>query len=227
MKIVDLAKFLCHYYVKLWSRTTIPFQAPIEDLNLYKMLLTNIKEHKSEGFRQLSQAVVGKFENHFWYLTERLVVLSLFSDTSVQQKQSIARAMKRYDKKFSFKSAVQQMPLITPYIHLKDLIGPESWLLFKLTNKQPVFLSKPASLLEKDKNYIRIKLQLLHLKAVNDSSERALELVTGYHQSVVTKSQTQKQFLYQVVKHLCEKQNSLLLKPNAECCTKKIMSEMW
>ena len=53
MKIVNLAKFLCLYYVKPWSRATLPFIAPIEDLNLYKMLLTNMKEHKSEGFRQL------------------------------------------------------------------------------------------------------------------------------------------------------------------------------
>ena len=173
------------------------------------MLLSNIKEHKSEGFLQLSQAVVGKFKNHFWYLTEHLVVLSLFSDASVQQKQSMARALKRYDEEFSFKSAVQQMPLITPYTQLKDLIGPESWLLFKLINNQPVFFLKPASLWEKDKDYSRIKSRLLHLKVVSDSSERALGLVTDYHLSVVTKSQTQKQFLYQVVKHLREKQNNL------------------
>ena len=174
------------------------------------MLLTNIKEHKPEGFRQLSQAVVGKFENNFWYLTEHLVVLSLFSEASVQQKPSMARAMERYDEEFSFKSAVQQMPLITPYTQLNDLIGPESWLLFKLINEQPVFFSKPASLWEKDKDYIRIKSRLLHLNVVNDSSKRALELVTDYHLSVVKKPQTQKQFLYQVVKHLREKQNSLL-----------------
>ena len=134
MKIVDLAKFLCLYYVKPWSRATLPFQVSIEDLDLNKMLLTNIKEHKSEEFRQLSQTVVGKFENHFWYFTERLVVLSLFSDASVQQKPSMARAMKRYDKGFSFKSSVQQMALITPLTQLKDLIGPRSWLLFKLIN---------------------------------------------------------------------------------------------
>ena len=118
------------------------------------------------------------------------------------------------------------MPLVTPSTQLKDLIGPESWLLFKLFDEQPVFLSKPASLWEKDKDYIRIKSRLLHL-IVNDSSERALGLVTDYDHSVVTKSQTQNQFLYQVVKHLCEKQNSLLLKPNAERCTKKIMSKTW
>ena len=227
MKTVDLAKFLCLYYVKPWLRATLPFQAPIEDLNLYNILLTNVKERKSEGFRQLSQAVVGKFENHFWYLTERLVVLWLFSDASVQQKQSMARAIKRYEKEFSFKSAVQQMPLITPSTQMKKLIGPESWLLFKLINKQSVFLSNPVSLWEKDKNYICIKSRLLHLKVVNDSSERALGLITDYHEFAVTKSQTQKRFLCQDVKNLREKQNSLWLQSNAERCTKKIMLRMW
>ena len=139
----------------------------------------------------------------------------------------MARAMKRYDKEFSFKSAVQQMPLITSSTQLKGLIDPESWLLFELINKQRVFLSKPASIWEKDKDCIRIKSQLLHLKVVTDSSKRTLGFITDYHQSVVAKSQTRKQFLYPVVKHLSEKQNSLLLKPNAERCTKKIMSKMW
>ena len=120
MKIVDLAMFLCLYYVKPWSRATLLFEAPIEDFNLYKMLLTNIKEHKPEGFSQLSQVIVDKFENHFWYWTEGLVTFSLFSDVRVQQKRSMARAMKIYDKEFSLKSAVQQMPLITPFTQLKD-----------------------------------------------------------------------------------------------------------
>ena len=86
-KIINLAKFLCFYYVKPWLRATLPFQAPIEDLNLYKTLLSNVKEHKCVAIRHMSQAVASKFENHFWYLTERLVVISLFSDGSVQQKQ--------------------------------------------------------------------------------------------------------------------------------------------
>ena len=91
MKIVALAQFFCLYYVKSWSRATLHFQAPSDDLNLYKTLLTNAKYHKSEGIRQLSQAAATKFESHLWYLTERLVVLSLFSDASIQQKQNMAK----------------------------------------------------------------------------------------------------------------------------------------
>ena len=39
LKIAVLAKFLCLCYVKPWSRATLPFQAPIEDLNLYKFYI--------------------------------------------------------------------------------------------------------------------------------------------------------------------------------------------
>ena len=61
-------------------------------------------------------------------MTVRLVVLLLFSDASVQQKRSMARAMKRHDKEYFFKStvqhnacdksAVEQMPVITPSTQL-------------------------------------------------------------------------------------------------------------
>ena len=41
-KNVVLARFLCLYFVKPWSRASLPFQAPIEDLILYKTIITNI-----------------------------------------------------------------------------------------------------------------------------------------------------------------------------------------
>ena len=104
--------------------------------------------------------------------------------------------MKQFKKPSSktTEPTVQQIPIVTS-TQLKDLFGPESWLLFKLIYEQPMFLSKPAFKWEHDENYQQIKSRLLHLKVVNDSSERALGLVTDYHQCVVTKSRTQKQFL--------------------------------
>ena len=190
--------------------------------------MTNAKYHKSEDIRQLSQAAAIKFESHLWYLSEHLVVLSLFSDASIQQKQNMAKQIKKFKKQSSktTKPTAQQMPILTSSTQLKDLFGPESLLLFKLINEQPMFFSKPASKWEQDENYQQIKSRLLHLKVVNDSSERALGLITDYHQCVVTKSRIQKQFLHQVVKNLRERQSNLLIKPNAERCTKKIMSIM-
>ena len=82
-------------------------------------------------------------------------------------------------------------------------------MLFTLINKNPVVLSKPASLREKDESCIRIKSRLLCLKVVNDSSKRALDFVTEFHESTITKSSSQKQFPYQVIKNLPEKQSDL------------------
>ena len=99
-------------------------------------------------------------------------------------------------------SRTPPLPTVTTFTQLKDLIGRKSWVLFKLTNKQPLFLSKPASLWERNECYIRIKSRLQHLRVVYDFSERALGLVTDYHSSTITRSPSQKQFLYQVVKNL-------------------------
>ena len=146
MKIVALAQCFCLYYIKSWSRATLHFQAPSDELNLYKTLLTNAKYYKSEDIRQLSQAATTKFESYLRYLTERLLVLSLFSDASIQQKQSMAKQIKKFKKQSSktTEPTVQQMPIVTFSTQLKDLFGPESWLLFKLIYEQPMFLSKPA-----------------------------------------------------------------------------------
>ena len=190
-------------------------------------MVTNAKKHKSESLRQLSQAVASKFENHFWYLTERLVVLALFSTASVHEKQGMAKAIKKYQNDTSFDHSVHKMRTVTGFTQLKNLIGPKSSVLFKLINEQPLLLLKPASLWERDECHIRIKSRLQHLKEVNNSSKRGIRLVTDYHSSTVTKSPSQKQFLYQVVKNLQEKLNELLTKPNAERCMKKIMSKIW
>ena len=113
MKIVALAQFFLFVLCKPWSRATLHFQAPNDDLNLYKTLLTNAKYHKSEDIRQLSQAAATKFESHLWYLTERLIVLSLFSDASIQRKQNMAKQMKKFKKQSSKTTeiTVQQCPL--------------------------------------------------------------------------------------------------------------------
>ena len=68
------------------------------------------------------------------------------------------------------------MPIVTSSTQLKNLFGPESRLLFNLINEQPMFLLKPAFKWEQDKNYQQFKSRPLHLKVVNDSSERALGL---------------------------------------------------
>ena len=109
-----------------------------EDLSLHKNMVANVKNHESERLRKLSIVVANKLENHVWQLTERLVFLALFGCASVPENQSMAKSMKKYQNDTSFDDLVQQMPAITAFAQLIDLFGPDSWVLFKLINENPV-----------------------------------------------------------------------------------------
>ena len=90
----------------------------------------------------------------------------------------MARAMKKYKNEQSFKNTTLQMPAITLSTQLKDLVGSDSWLLFRLMNEQPAFLTKPASMWEKDDDYVRIKSRLSRMKVVNEKELLDLSQIT-------------------------------------------------
>ena len=82
-------------------------------------MLANVKNHESERLRKLSKAA--KLENHFWHLTEQLMVLALFGSASVQENQSMAKSMKKYQNDTSFDHSEQQMPAITAFTQIIEL----------------------------------------------------------------------------------------------------------
>ena len=90
-------------------------------MSLYKAMLANVKNHESERLRKLSKAVANKLENHFWHLTEQLMVLALFQSASVQENQSMAKSMKKYQNDTSFDHSEQQMPAITAFTQIIEL----------------------------------------------------------------------------------------------------------
>ena len=69
-----------------------------------------------------------KLDNPLWYLSERLVVLSFFSDKlSVQEKQAKATALLRYEQKdVSFSNELLLLEA-SETTQLKDLVGVDSW----------------------------------------------------------------------------------------------------
>ena len=85
-----------------WFKAPSPFDSPYNDLKFFKKLSL------SKGFKLISNfhlnllmKVLQKFENHLWYLSERLVVLSLFSDkVSNEDKNKMAKKMIKVFTKF-------------------------------------------------------------------------------------------------------------------------------
>ena len=119
-----------------------------------------------------------------------------------------------------------QCPIITSRTQLKDLVGPNSFLLFELIKIEPEFLGLPAKDWEGNSNFIKIKEALSHLKVTNDAAERALGLVTTFNDNTITKNPEQKQFLYRVVYNLRKQQTKLKKKNTSEGCSKRVLSQI-
>ena len=130
--IVSLAIFLSVFYTKAWLTCTDAAAAPFNDLELLKLLLNvenNIaKNPKSwpSDFHPLISNAREKLEKHLWYLSERLVTFSLFSDqVTVSDKKKIKAVLLEYTPTAN---SLQSMPHSKNFGSklLKDFIGHDS-----------------------------------------------------------------------------------------------------
>ena len=100
--IQSLAIFLIVYHVKAWLTCTNPENSPVNDLELYKILVFDIDVMKSMNasallpshFLQLAEKYLLKLDCHLWYISERLCVLALFSSKlSLADKKNMVQAL--------------------------------------------------------------------------------------------------------------------------------------
>ena len=71
------------YYAKAWLTCIFPAEAPSQDLSLFKALeVSNTKGKWPNEFKRITVAAMMKLNGHTWYLSERLVVLALFSENT-------------------------------------------------------------------------------------------------------------------------------------------------
>lgn len=159
---------------------------------------------------------------HLWYLSERLVPLSLFSHrvTEVEKSEMVLK-LQVYEGKE--KPGQQEQPAARKWgdKKLKDFIGPDSYTFLYLFGVEPSFLNKPVSEWSSDLSYSLLKGLVCSTKVVNDSAERALGLITEFNSGQVTHDEDQKQWLYQVVQEMRRQQKEAAT--STERCTKTIL----
>ena len=85
--ITNLAIFLCPNYVESWTISLVALLgAAKNDLMKRKTLQLNLKavqkhpKRYPDGYSSMTASMLKKLYDFLWYLSERLVVLSLFSD---------------------------------------------------------------------------------------------------------------------------------------------------
>ena len=84
----------------------------------------------------------------------------------------------------------------------KITLTPDSWTFFSLLGISTNFLKLDPKDWSDSIEYQEGKARVEELVVVNDTCERALGLITEFNKNRVTKDPEQKQYLYQVTRHL-------------------------
>ena len=129
--VIELGFFIIYMYVYAfyWFSAPVPADAPLLTLSFWG-------DMKSWEFRDaaLSEVCLTKIGLHTWFLSERHVILTLWSKKVLDEtKEGMARALIRVDR-----STICIGKPVLSKIHLDselvDFIGPESWLLLKVSH---------------------------------------------------------------------------------------------
>lgn len=165
--------FVALIYTKHWNRCTNPVDAPYNDLKLMKEL-----DAYKEIDREIADVAARAHKRHLWYLSDELVVLTLFSDKVsnydkyLMQMKLIRQVSKRTENSIIYTAEIDDIQ----NIELQDFISPRSFFLFEQLDLPNDFLDADVSDWTEMESYKKAKQIILNLiTVVNDSAERALQ----------------------------------------------------
>ena len=177
-----MVRFIVLFHAKYFLQAFLPAAGLRLDLQYWNDM-TDYSRYDDEVSREVQQSIL----RHTWYLTEELIVLSLFDrDLDFNCRSDIATALLSYAKPpfmLPGKPIFPDENLLSTNPNLRDFIGPRSWLLFDLLQPDPQWLYSPAEEWELDEEFQIIDKIVMDMPVVNDTAERAVKKVTEYANS--------------------------------------------
>lgn len=124
-----LILFVLKVYLKNWFQATDAIKAPNNDLNLMK----NIRRLRSV-MPDVVVSTLDKMMRHLWYLSEKLVILSLFDENvSIDAKIHMVRNLRTESKQTNPNRAIHRNKPIRN-LRLADFVSKKSKLFFQILN---------------------------------------------------------------------------------------------
>ena len=125
------------FYLPWWTRSGFATKGPKNDIDVIRTNAHISLFVDNENLNEIADAVHQKSQAHTRYLTDELVVLSLFSEAvSNDDKHQIAEKLLSFSWPSEFVPGKPQLPFVNPDAALADFVGPNSWLLFRLFDDQ-------------------------------------------------------------------------------------------
>lgn len=166
--------FVVLIYIKRWNRCTSAVDAPVNDLQFLKDV--NLY---SEFDKEIATVALSSFESQLWYLSDELIVLSLFSDkVSIQEKRNMIQMLTPDPENRTNNSLRRTAPINNVRnIQLHHFISTRSSFLFHQLKISQQFLQLNPNEWEQSELYISAKKIIRDfVVVVNDSCERGIYL---------------------------------------------------
>jgi len=198
VKLQHFVDFVVYVYVEWWCSACQSQDAPLNDLDLFR----NIMIYSDDV---ISESAIKSLSRHTWYLTDELVLLSLFSDRlPSNEKTDIVKKLLQLEKVESFHNRQGSgfgkpvLPRVSSDSTLASFVTECSWNFFQLLGIKTDFLTCPIETWQFHPSFQSAKIIISNLRVVNDSAERGVKL--GY--DFLSVAQTEK--IYQNVLQVVE-----------------------
>ncbi len=150
--------------------------------------------------------MISSIQNHLWYLTEEIVVLSIFDEElPATLRQALVVKLLQIPRTNYFAPSKPTFPKIDPekieYPHqLLTLLGPKIWLFFHILNAKDEMLEwmkLPEKYWGGASGYQKLKTIASGLEVVNDCAKRGVKLISDFKDSVANTEE--QHYLFQVI----------------------------
>ena len=139
---------------------------------------------------EVADNAVNTLSRHLFYLTQELVVLSLFSNKVSEDEKLVS-----CEKPDDWKPEKPSIPELQPTTTLASLVGVKSWTMFHVLGLESDWVSLPPEEWESNGAFIEAKQFARTCKVVNDSCERGVKLVTDYCNRATKDPETRRHLL--------------------------------
>lgn len=191
----DICIFLVRIYIQAWIGSINAIASPNQDLNFIKDAV-----EYSQIDPSISNTILEKMSNHFWYLSEEAVALSFFDPkVSLEEKRKMVIRLR---SETPLVKLMNDRKLANPkeLIHnsLTDFVSMKSNNFFVRFSLSTEFLKLDPSRWEDIEEFKENRSFCRNLFVVNDSAERGVKFMKDFNR-ILTNNEEEKQFLLQLV----------------------------
>lgn len=184
-------------YIQAWFSAPNAPSAPRNDIIFLKQLMDYRKKN-----RVVANNAIKKFLGHLWYVSETLVGLAFFDDTTtVQEKRKMVLKMKNTSRDTSNRLVVDLRKLNKMDMSLNSFVTKRTLRFFEILKLSVDFLEKDPIHWSNDENFMYSKNIVRKLRVVNDTAERSIALVKNLNKNLTTEEQKFQHLLQVVAKN--------------------------